>query len=408
MITYAECKALDAADPLAFARARFSLPHGVIYLDGNSLGALPKSTPARLAEVAEREWGRDLIGSWNSAGWMDLPKQVGARIAPLIGAAQDEVIAGDSTSVCLYKLAAAAVGMRAGRRVVVSEPGNFPTDLYMLQGLCAAQGLELHTVSAERIANALTDDVALLVLTHVHYKSGRMHDMAALTAKAHAVGALTLWDLSHSAGATPVDLNGADADFAVGCGYKYLNGGPGAPGYMFAAKRHQDAMRQPLSGWMGHAAPFDFDDAYAPAAGMARMLTGTPAVIGLAALEEGLKTFESVEMAAVREKSMRLGELFVSLVETRLPGMFDLACPRTAQARGSQVSLRHPHAYAIVQALIAAGVVGDFRSPDVARFGLTPLYLGYADVFDAVERMHAVMTRETWREARFSMRQAVT
>jgi kynureninase len=408
MTIRAECEAFDAADPLAFARARFTLPEGLIYLDGNSLGALPKSTPGRLADVVTREWGRDLIGSWNTAGWMDLPRRVGARIAALVGAAEDEVIAGDSTSVCLYKLAAAAVGLRPDRRVILSEPGNFPTDLYVLQGLCDALGLELRTIAAERIAEALTDDVAVLVLTHVHYKSGRMHDMADLTAEAHAVGALALWDLSHSAGAVPVDLNGAGADFAVGCGYKYLHGGPGAPGYMFAAKRHHAAMRQPLSGWMGHAAPFAFDDAYAPADGMARMLTGTPAVLGLAALEEGLKTFDGVEMAAVREKSMRLGDLFISLLEARLPGVFDLACPREAVARGSQVALRHPDAYAIVQALIAAGVVGDFRSPDVARFGLTPLYLRYVDVFEAVERMAAVMTAEVWREPRFAARLAVT
>ncbi len=339
---------------------------------------------------------------------MDLPRHVGARIAALIGAEANEVIAGDSTSICLYKLAAAALGMRSGRRVVLSEPGNFPTDLYVVQGLCDTLGLELRFAPADEIAAVLTDDVALLVLTHVHYKSGRMHDMAALTAQAHTVGALTLWDLSHSAGALAVDLNGAGADFAVGCGYKYLNGGPGAPGYMMVARRHQAAARQPLNGWIGHAAPFDFDDAYRPADGMTRMLTGTPAVIGLAALEEGLKTFEGVEMAAVREKSMRLGDLFIALVEASLPGVFALACPRVAAARGSQVSFRHPNAYAIVQALIAAGLVGDFRSPDVARFGLAPLYLGYTDVFEAVERICRVMKQESWREARFSQRLAVT
>ena len=408
MITRADCEALDAADPLAFARARFSLPSGVIYLDGNSLGALPKATPVRIADLVEREWGQDLIGSWNSAGWMDLPVRVGAHIASLIGAAEDEVIAGDSTSVCLYKLAAAATAMRPDRKVILSEPGNFPTDLYVLQGLCQTQGLELRTVAADGLAEALTEEVGLLVLTHVHYKSGRVHDMAALTDKAHAAGALALWDLSHSAGALPVALNGANADFAVGCGYKYLNGGPGAPGYMMVARRHQAAARQPLTGWIGHAAPFAFDDAYAPADGMRRMLTGTPAVIGLAALEEGLKTFDGVDMAAVREKSIKLGDLFIALVEARLPGVFDLACPRDAARRGSQVALRHPEAYAIVQALIAVGVVGDFRAPDVARFGLTPLYLGYADVFEAVERLHRVMSEATWREPRFSQRLAVT
>jgi len=403
MTSLADCAALDAADPLAFARARFTLPDGVIYLDGNSLGALPRATPGRLADAVTREWGRDLIGSWNSADWMDLPQRVGARIAALIGAGDDEVIAGDSTSVCLYKLAAAAIDLRPDRKVVLSEPGNFPTDLYVLQGLCEARGLELRIAPADEIAAALTDEVAVLVLTHVHYKTGRVHDMAALTAQAHAVGALTLWDLSHSAGALPVGLNDADADFAIGCGYKYLNGGPGAPGYMMVARRHQAAARQPLNGWIGHAAPFAFDDAYAPADGMTRMLTGTPAVLGLIALEEGLKTFEGV-----REKSMRLGDLFIALVEARLPGVFELACPRDPARRGSQVALRHPEAYAIMQALIAAGVVGDFRAPDIARFGLTPLYLGYAYVFEAVERIHRVMTGETWREPRFSQRLAVT
>jgi kynureninase len=408
MISRTDCEALDAADPLAFARGRFALPDGVIYLDGNSLGALPKATLARLAELATQQWGRDLIGSWNSAGWMDLPRSVGARIAALIGALPHEVIAGDSTSVCLYKLAAAAAGLRPDRRVILSEPGNFPTDLYVLQGLCETLGLELRTAPADGIAKALTEETALLVLTHVHYKTGRVHDMAALTAQAHAVGALTLWDLSHSAGALPVDLNGAGADFAVGCGYKYLNGGPGAPGYMMVAERHQASATQPLYGWIGHAAPFDFDDAYRPADGMSRMLTGTPAVIGLAALDEGLRTFEGIDMAAVRDKSMRLGDLFIDLIEARLPGVFELACPRDAGRRGSQVALRHPQAYAIVQALIAAGVVGDFRAPDIARFGLTPLYLGYADVFEAVARMHDVMTQETWRAPRFNTRLAVT
>jgi kynureninase len=408
MTPLADPAALDAADPLAFARARFTLPEGVVYLDGNSLGALPTSTPARLADVVAREWGRDLIGSWNTAGWMDLPHRVGAQIAALIGVGADEVVAGDSTSVCLYKLAAAATALRPDRKVILSEPGNFPTDLYVLQGLCAQMGLELRTAPADAIGGALTDEVALLVLTHVHYKTGRIHDMAGLTAKAHAVGALTLWDLSHSAGALELDLTGAGADFAVGCGYKYLNGGPGAPGYMMVARRHQARARQPLSGWIGHAQPFAFIDDYAPAEGIGRMLTGTPAVLGLAALEEGLKTFEAVSMADVRAKSMRLGDLFLSEVERRLPGVFDLASPREAARRGSQIALRHPDGYAIVQALIEAGVVGDFRAPDILRFGFTPLYLAYADVVEAAERLERVMASNAWREARFHQRRAVT
>lgn len=406
--TLADCRAWDAEDPLAFTRRRFRLPEGLIYLDGNSLGALPAATPGRLADLVEREWGRGLISSWNDAGWMALPTRVGAMIAPLIGAGADEVIAADSTSVNLYKLAAAAVGLRPGRRVVVTEPGNFPTDLYVLQGLCGALGLELRVLPPTEIPAGLTDEVALLVLTHVHYKSGRIHDMAALTAAAHAQGALALWDLSHSAGALPVDLNGCDADFAVGCGYKYLNGGPGAPGYMMAARRHQAAMGQPLTGWIGHAAPFAFGDAYAPADGVTRLLTGTPSVIGLAALEEGLKTFDGVSLTSVREKSIRLAELFVALARDAMGPAFALASPADAAGRGSQVSLRHPDGYAIVQALIEAGVVGDFRDPDVARFGFTPLYLSFADVFEAGRRLKAVMQEERWRAPRFAERRAVT
>jgi len=406
--TLADCRAWDAEDALAFTRGRFRLPESVIYLDGNSLGALPIATPGRLADLVEREWGQGLISSWNDAEWMALPARVGARIAHLIGAHADEVIAADSTSVNLYKLAAAAVSLRPDRRVIMSEPGNFPTDLYVLQGLCAALDLELRVLPAEAIAGALTNEVALLVLTHVHYKSGLILDMAALTAAAQARGALALWDLSHSAGALPVDLNGCNADFAVGCGYKYFNGGPGAPGYMMAARRHHAAMGQPLTGWIGHAAPFAFGDNYTPADGVTRLLTGTPAVLGLAALEEGLKTFEGVSMQQLREKAIRQGDLFMALARDAMGGAFELASPTDADARGSQISLRHPHGYAMVQALIEAGVVGDFRAPDVARFGFTPLYLSYADVFEAGRRLKIVMDEERWRAPRFAQRRAVT
>lgn len=406
--TLHDCERWDAEDPLAGTRARFTLPDNLIYLDGNSLGALPSATPAQLLDAVTAQWGRGLITSWNDAGWMDLPTRVGARIAPLIGAEAAEVIAADSTSVNLYKMAAAAIALRPGRRVVVSEPGNFPTDLYVLQGLCKTLGLELRILPPEQIPAALTQEVALLVLTHVHYKSGRMHDMAALTAAAHAVGALALWDLSHSAGALPVDLNGCEADFAIGCGYKYLSGGPGAPGYMFAAHRHHGVMNQPLSGWMGHAAPFAFGDDYAPAAGMKRLLTGTPAVLGLVALEEGLKTFDGVSMSDVRAKSMRLSELFITLARDAMGEAFALASPTDPAARGSQLSFAHPHGYEIVQALIEAGVIGDFRAPDIMRFGFTPLYLSYADVFEAGRRLSEVMRTECWREPRFAERRAVT
>ena len=339
---------------------------------------------------------------------MALPHRVGARIAPLIGAEPDEVVAADSTSVNLYKLAAAALSLRPERRAIVTEPGNFPTDLYVLQGLAEATGRELRVVPPEAIPGALTDDVALLVLTHVHYKSGRIHDMAALTQAAHVAGALTLWDLSHSAGAIPVDLNGGGADFAVGCGYKYLNGGPGAPGYMFAARRHHEAMRQPVTGWMGHAAPFDFTDDYAPAPGVKRLLTGTPAVLGLAALEEGLKTFDQVLVSDVRAKSIRLSELFLIMAREALGEAFELASPANPADRGSQISLRHIHGYAMMQALIEARVVGDFRAPDVMRFGFTPLYRAYAEVWEAGRRFAEVVGSGVWREPRFSERRAVT
>ena len=404
----AHCAALDDQDALAFTRDRFRVPDGLVYLDGNSLGALPSATPARLGRLVDHEWGRDLIGSWNSAQWMDLPARIGARIAALIGAHADEVVAADSTSVVLFKLAAAALKLRPGRRVILSETGNFPTDLYVLQGLTEMLGLELRTVASEDVAASLNEEVALLVLTHVHYKTGRVHDMAQLTAQAQGLGVLTLWDLSHSAGALPVDLNGANADFAIGCGYKYFNGGPGAPGYMMAARRHHSAAIQPLYGWIGHAAPFAFDDQYKPASGVKQLLTGTPSVIGLTALEEGLKTFEGVEIVDLRRKSMALGDLFIALVDARLPGVFEVACPRNSAERGSQVSLRHPESYAIVQALIASRVVGDFRAPDVARFGLTPLYLTYSDVFEAVDRLTTIMSTESWRDPIYAERRAVT
>ncbi|WP_114392324.1 kynureninase [Oleisolibacter albus] len=409
-LTRRDAEALDAADPLAGFRDRFALPDGVIYLDGNSLGVLPKATTARLAQVVEQEWGRDLIRSWNSADWIGLPARVGALIARIVGADADEVIAADSTSVNLFKLAAAAVRLRPGRRIILSEPGNFPTDLYVMQGLAELLGgrVELRLAERDRLADALTDEVALLLLTQVHYKTGALHDLPGLTARAHAVGALTLWDLSHSAGALPLQLSRDGADFAVGCGYKYLNGGPGAPAFLYAARRHQDSVRQPLSGWMGHAAPFAFSDAYQPAAGMGRQLCGTPGILGLAALEEGAAIMAEADMRAVRAKSRALGDLFLQRVEALCPGQFGLACPRDSAARGSQVSLTHRDGYAIVQALIADGVIGDFRAPDVLRFGFTPLYLRHGDVWDAAEALGRVMREERYRQPAFQVRAAVT
>lgn len=407
-MTRDEALALDRADPLASRRDLFELDEGLIYLDGNSLGALPKAVKGRLDEAVTGEWGRGLIRSWNTAGWIELPARVGGKIAALIGADPDEVIAADSTSVNLFKLAAGAMAMRPGRKVILSEPGNFPTDLYILQGLARfLPGVDLRLVEPGGLPDALDDSVALLLLTHAHYKSGELHDMTALTTWAHEVGALALWDLSHSAGALEVDLNGANADFAVGCGYKYLNGGPGAPAFAFIARRHQADFQSPLTGWMGHAEPFAFRDDYAPGAGMLRTLCGTPSVLGLSALDAALSAFEGVAMSALRAKSMALGDLFLDLVAERCPD-FGVACPRNAEHRSSQVSLTHPHGYPIVQALIARGVVGDFRAPDVLRFGFAPLYVRYVDVWDAVEHLVQVMAREEWRQDRFNQVAAVT
>lgn len=411
MIARADCEAMDGDDPLAHARRRFRIPESRIYLDGNSLGALPANTPARLAQVIAKEWGEDLVRSWNAHDWIGMPARLGAGIAPLIGASEDEVIVANSTSVNLFKLAGAAVRLKAPRRVIVSERGNFPTDLYILQGLQTLLGgtIALRLVDRHEILNALSDEVALVVLTHVHYKTGALHDMRALTAAVHGVGAMMLWDLSHSAGAVEVCLDVDNVDLAIGCGYKYLNGGPGAPAFLYVARRHQRALQQPLSGWMGHAAPFEFDDVYRPADGMARQLCGTPAVLSMAALAEGIATFDGIAMLSVREKSKALGDLFLKLVETRCSGAgIEIACPRNADQRGSQVALRHPEGYAIMQALIARGVIGDFRAPDVLRFGFAPLYTRFVDVWDAVDSLSEIMAKGIWRTNHFRVRAAVT
>jgi kynureninase len=380
LIDKARLAALDEADPLAPFRALFDLPEGVVYLDGNSLGPLPKATRARLDDVVGREWGRDLIRSWEANGWMDLPRRVGGKIGRLIGAEPDSTVACDSTSVNLFKALAAALGLRPGRRVIVSERGNFPTDLYVAEGVAALLGAELRQAEPDAIEAALDGSVAALTLSHVNYRSGRMHDMARLTRAAHAAGALMVWDLAHSAGAVPLDLAGCAVDFAVGCGYKFLNGGPGAPGFLYVAPRHHGAA-MPLTGWMGHAEPFAFAPAYRPAEGVARALVGTPHVLSLAALEVGVDIALSAEMDAVRAKSVRMAELFAALVERDCAGLgLALASPRDASARGSQVCLRHKRAGAIMRALIERGVIGDFRPPDILRFGLTPLTLRYTDL----------------------------
>ncbi|WP_294324496.1 kynureninase [uncultured Sphingomonas sp.] len=409
MATLDAARARDAADPLAPMRARFALPAGKIYLDGNSLGVLPQRTMARMERVVTREWGQDLIGSWNAHDWIGAPLRIGDRIAPLIGAAAGEVAVADSTSANLFKLLAAAIAARPGRRTILSEPGNFPTDLYVASGVADFMGATLKTVPADRIVEAIDDDVAVVLLTHVHYKTARRLDMATITAAAHAAGALTLWDLSHSVGAVPVDLNDAGADLAVGCGYKYLNGGPGAPAFLFVAGRHHARLRSPLSGWMGHSTPFAFDDGYDPAPGIARFLCGTPPILGLAALEEGLALFEEVDFTAVTAKSVALSTLLIERVEERCAAFgLELATPRDPAARGSHVSFRHPHAYALCQALIEDGVVGDFRAPDILRFGLTPLYLGYADVWQAVEKLHDILEQRRWDDPRFRVAMRVT
>ncbi len=405
MLERARC--LDAGDPLKEFRERFDVPEGVIYLDGNSLGCLPKATPERLEQVVREEWGRDLIRSWNSAGWIDLSSKIGTKIAPLIGARADEVIACDSTSINLFKLISAALAMRPGRKVVLSEPGNFPTDLYMIEGL-ERQGLaERRLAPREALADAPDGDVALLLLTHTHYKTGELFDMAALTHAAHEAGALVLWDLSHSGGALPVDLNGCEADFAVGCGYKYFNGGPGAPAYAFVAERHLKAARQPLTGWMGHAAPFAFSDDYKAAPGVEKLLCGTPPILGLAALEVGVDLVAEIGVDRLYEKSQALSEFFRQCLSER-GVVLDLVSPTDPDARGSQLSFRHDEAYAICQALIARGVIGDFRDPDILRFGFAPAYLRFEDMAEAATHLAEVLETREWQREEFRERAAVT
>jgi kynureninase len=395
------CLARDAHDPLASLRERFDLPEGVIYLDGNSLGARPKAALARAQEVVAREWGRDLIKSWNSAGWFDMPKRLGDRLAPLLGARAGEVAVTDTTSLNLFKALAAAIHLQAQqgaeRRVIVTERSNFPTDIYMAEGLAnwLARGYSVRLVdSVEEIPAAVDQDCAVLMLTHVNYRSGHQHDMAALTRHAHAAGALAVWDLAHSAGAVPLDLHAAQADFAVGCTYKYLNGGPGAPAFIWVPERHQAQFNHPLSGWWGHAAPFAMAPSFAPCEGIGRALCGTQPVLSLALVECGLDVFGETSMEAVRAKSLALTDLFIELVESRCGGHpLALVTPRAHARRGSHVSFTHPDGYAVMAALIARGVIGDYREPEIMRFGFTPLYTSYADVWDAVAILKDILDR---------------
>ena len=402
---------LDHNDPLACFREEFFMPQDVIYMDGNSLGAMPKTVPGRVGQVTEQEWGHDLIKSWNTADWFTSPQRIGDKIAKIIGAHDGEVVATDSTSINLFKVLAAALMINSDRSIIVMEDSNFPTDNYIAQGLVEFLGRQhqIRFVEKDDLMDALDDRVAVVSLTDVHYKTGHRLDMAAITARAQQHGALTVWDLCHSAGAVPLDLNGANADFAVGCGYKYLNGGPGAPAFLFVAKRHQDQLRQPLTGWWSHNAPFDFTRDYQGAEGITRMLCGTQPIISLCALEVGVDIMVRADLNKIRQKSKKMGNLFIDLVEHQCNKYgFCIASPRDADKRGSQVSLTHPNGYAIMQALIERGVIGDFRAPDILRFGFAPLYLRYVDVWDAVDILTDIMANGIWRDSKYQIRAAVT
>ena len=423
MTTRSDCLDLDSRDPLAPLRDQFELARvdaaGIIYLDGNSLGVLPKAAIDRARTVVENEWGVGLIRSWTAAGWIDLSQRIGDKIAPLVGAGPGEIIVADSTSVNLFKALSAAVALNPGRSRILSERANFPTDLYIADTFARERGLELTLVDHDEIASHLDDRVAILMLTHASYRTGRMYDMAAMTRSAKDAGAITIWDLAHSAGAVPVDLHGAGADIAVGCGYKYLNGGPGAPAFIWVHPRHAERLdregwRPPLSGWLGHAQPFAFEPHYQPAKGIQRFICGTPPVLSMATLECGVDTVLAAGdrggLTAIRNKSLALTDLFMRLVEERCAGRgFTIVTPREPGQRGSQVSLAYPDdGYAIMQAVIARGVIGDFRPPDILRFGFTPLYTRFVDAWDAVDRLQQVMTSDEWRDPRFSVRAAVT
>lgn len=404
-------QAMDAADALAAFVTEFALPEGVVYLNGNSLGPAPKAALARVAQSAREEWAGGLITSWNKAGWFALPYRLGDRVARLIGASPGEVVLTDGTSLNLFRVVSAALALRPDRRVIVMEGSNFPTNNYMVQGLIESlgKGHQIRFAEKDAIDGAIDDDVAAVVLTQAHYKTAHVLDMATITAKAHAHGALAIWDLCHSAGAIPVDLNGCHADFAVGCTYKYLNGGPGGPAYLFVASRHQGAAAQPLTGWWGHGAPFAFDRDYHPAEGIGRMLTGTQPILSMVATEAGLDMIERAGTKAIRAKSLALGKLFQTLMAARLPDAgFVLGSPADPADRGGHVAYDHVAGYPIMKALIARGVIGDFRAPATLRFGFAPLHLRFVDVWDAVDRLAAIIETETWREPAYAAVDAVT
>jgi len=401
MISHDEVRDWDATDPLAPFRDRFALPEGLIYLDGNSLGALPRQTAARLKRVVEQEWGESLIRSWNDADWVDAPRRVGAKIARMIGAHEDEVVVADSTSVCLFKLLMAAAVTREG--AILAEDDNFPTDAHVAGRAAELLDREYRPVPRARIAEALTEDVAAAVLTHVDYRTARRHDMAALNAK----GVPIVWDLSHSVGAVPLDLKRDGAILAVGCGYKFLNGGPGAPAFLYVARDWQPRLDSPIAGWWGHKAPFDFSCSFEPAADIGRFLSGTPAMLGLLALESGVDLMLEADAALRWEKAVRLHDLFAARMAELCPTL-ERVTPDEAQERGSHIAFRHPNALAIVRALIERNVIGDFRTPDIARFGLTPLTLRFEDVWNATQIISEVIASEAWREARFQSGGPVT
>jgi len=408
-ITRAYCEALDDSDPLASFRNRFELPEDVIYLDGNSLGALPKGVTERIADLVSRQWGLRLIRSWNEAGWWDLPRTVGSKIAPIVGASADEVVAGDGTSANIFKTLVAALRLNPGRKVIVAESGSFPTDLYVAGGVADFMGnRELRLIgrgSGELAAALAPGDVAAVILSQVDYRTGALRDMAGETALVHGKGALVIWDLCHSAGAVPVDLVRAEADFAVGCTYKYLNAGPGAPAFTFVARRHHERVDQPIRGWHGHAHPFDFSADYEPMAGASRFLSGSQPIIALTALEAALELWSDVDLGALRKKSLTLTDIFMAMAEK---AGFETITPKEHAERGSQVSLRHPHGFPMIQALIDRGIIGDFRAPDILRFGFAPLYLRHVDAYDAATALAEIVESGSWREPRFSVRESVT
>lgn len=390
-------------------RDYFHLPDGLIYLDGNSLGPLPKAAVERVAQMMQAQWGDQLIRGWNTAGWMQQPEQIGNRIARLIGAADNTVVMGDTLSIKVYQALAAALALNPDRRIILSDIGNFPTDLYMAEGLIKTLGsdYQLKLVSHEQIPDALDESVAALLLTEVDYQTGRIYDMAAITSTAHEKGVVTVWDLAHSAGAIPVDLAGSHADFAVGCTYKYLNGGPGAPAFIYVAPQYADNALPALSGWLGHRAPFEFETGYRAAGSISRMRVGTPPVIALASLDAALDVWDTVDINDVRTRSIELSELFIREVEARCPELI-LASPRDSLQRGSQVSFHFEHGYAAIQALVAAGVIGDFRAPDVMRFGFTPLYINTEDVLAAAEKLEVIMRDRLWDQPVYHQKSAVT